>query len=405
MWRAVSRALSGCMPIILLAAILVVALAPPDAEALNGQDIYFPWIARGSGLPSVSLANPIDGFDRPVHIANAGDGSNRLFVVEQRGRILIVQNGARMPVPFLDISDRVSCCGERGLFSVAFPPGYSAKGYFYVNYTDLHGDTVVARYHLTADPHVADPASEQVVFTADQPYENHNGGQLAFGPQDGYLYIGMGDGGSGGDPENRAQNPLEPLGKILRINVESGVAPYAIPPTNPFVGNPAYLPEIWALGLRNPWRFSFDRLTADLYIADVGQQLYEEVDYQQAGSPGGENYGWRIMEGDQCYGAAACDRTGLTMPVATYDHSEGCSVTGGIVYRGSQQGSLQGAYLFGDFCSGRIWGLQREGASWIRELLHQEDIRIASFGEDEQGEVYVTDLGNGRIYHIVAATP
>jgi glucose/arabinose dehydrogenase len=405
MWRSPGRALNKYIAIILLAAVLVVAFVPPDAAALNGQDIYFPWIARAPGLPSVSLANPIGDFDQPVHIANAGDGSNRLFVVEQRGRILIVQNGARLPVPFLDIRDRVSCCGERGLFSVAFPPGYAAKGYFYVNYTDLQGDTVVARYHLTANPHVADPTSEQVVFTADQPYENHNGGQLAFGPQDGYLYIGMGDGGSGGDPENRAQNPLEPLGKILRIDVESGVAPYAIPPTNPFVGNPAYLPEIWALGLRNPWRFSFDRLTADLYIADVGQQLYEEVDYQKAGSPGGENYGWRIMEGDQCYGATVCDRTGLTMPIATYDHSEGCSVTGGVVYRGTQQGGLQGAYLFGDFCSGRIWGLRREGAGWIRELLHQPDILIASFGEDEQGEVYVTDFGNGRIYHIVAATP
>ena len=223
-------------------------------------------------------------------------------MVEQGGRIRIIRNGVLEATPFLDITGRVSCCSERGLLSVAFPPGYAAKGHFYVNYTNKAGNTVVARYRLTTNPDVADPGSEQVVLTVPQPYANHNGGQLAFGPNDGYLYIGMGDGGSGGDPENRAQNPAELLGKLLRINVETGNPnTYTIPASNPFTQTAGYRPEIWALGLRNPWRFAFDRLTHDLYIADVGQDAYEEVDFQPAASTGGENYGWRIMEGLHCY--------------------------------------------------------------------------------------------------------
>lgn len=402
------RLVNGCaligLPGLLAVVLILGGRARPDAGPLQAHSVFLPLVALDLGLPTVALTDRVDGFSRPVHIAGAGDGSNRLFVVEQGGRIRISDHGVVLPTPFLDIRDRISCCGERGLLSVAFPPGYAAKGYFYVDYTDLNGNTVVARYHVSADPNVADPSSEQIVLAIAQPYPNHNGGQLAFSPRDGYLYIGMGDGGSGGDPENRAQNPQELLGKILRIDVESGVVPYAVPATNPYVSNPAYRPEIWALGVRNPWRFSFDRLTADLTIGDVGQNQYEEVDFQPAASPGGENYGWRIMEGDQCYGAPACDETGLTLPAATYDHSLGCSITGGVVYRGAQHGTLGGVYLYADFCSGRIWGLRRNGSAWSQGLLGQVSIRITSFGEDEGGEVYVTDYDNGRIYRVVPVT-
>ncbi len=397
------RVLSGCILVAFLVVLPAGAALQPDATAVTQQNVYFPLIAKDAGLPGIALVDRIDGFDRPTHVTHAGDGSNRLFVVEQKGRIRIVQNGVLLPTPFLDIRDRVSCCAELGLFSVAFPPNYATKHHFYVMYTNKPGNTVVSRFSDGTDPNVADKSSEEYVFTVDQPTASHNGGQLAFSPQDGYLYIGMGDGGPGGDPNNRAQNPLEPFGKILRIDVESGVTPYAVPASNPFVGNPAYLPEIWAMGLRNPWRFSFDRLNADLYIGDVGQELYEEVNYQPAVSTGGQNYGWRIMEGEHCYGAATCDMTGLTLPIHTYDHSEGCSVTGGVVYRGALEPRLQGVYIYGDFCSGRIWGLQRAGAGWTNQLLHQQGVWLTSFGEDEQGEVYLTDVDAGRIYRIAVA--
>ncbi len=336
-----------------------------------------------------------------MHVAHAGDGSGRIFVVEQGGRIRIIRNGVLEATSFLDIAGRVSCCGERGLLSVAFPPGYAAKGHFYVNYTDRAGNTVVARYRLTSDPDIADPDSEQIVLTVPQPYANHNGGQLAFGPNDGYLYIGMGDGGSGGDPQNRAQNPAELLGKLLRIDVEAGVAPYAIPATNPFTQTAGYRGEIWALGLRNPWRFAFDRANGDLYIADVGQNEYEEVDHQPAASRGGENYGWRIMEGTHCYRASGCDPAGLTLPVAEYDHSQGCSVTGGLIYRGDQFDRLVGTYLYGDYCSGRVWGLRQTSSGWTHQLLLDTAFNISAFGEDEAGEIYLTDYGGGQIYRIV----
>jgi glucose/arabinose dehydrogenase len=351
--------------------------------------------------PPIALTPVVSGLTQPVHIAHAGDGSGRIFVVEQGGRIRIVKNGVLAATPFLDIADRVSCCGERGVLSVAFPPGYAAKGHFYVDYTDKGGNTVVARYRLTANPDVADPASEQVVLTVSQPYANHNGGQLAFGPHDGYLYIGMGDGGSSGDPENRAQDPAELLGKLLRIDVESGITPYTVPSSNPFTRTPGYRPEIWALGLRNPWRFAFDRQTGDLYIGDVGQNQREEVDYQPAAFRGGANYGWRIMEGFHCYNPADCSPTDLTLPIAEYDHSQGCAVTGGGVYRGSSPGELQGTYIFGDYCSGRIWGLHQDGG-WRTSQLLRAPFGISTFGEDEAGEVYVADYAGGAIYRITA---
>jgi glucose/arabinose dehydrogenase len=294
----------------------------------------------------------------------------------------------------------VSCCGERGLVSVAFPPGYAAKGHFYVNYTDKAGNTVVARYRLTTNPDIADPDSEQIVLKVPQPYANHNGGQLAFGPNDGYLYIGMGDGGSGGDPQNRAQNPAELLGKLLRIDVESGDNPYLVPPTNPFTQTTGHRGEIWALGLRNPWRFAFDRLNGDLYIADVGQAQYEEVNYQPGASAGGQNYGWRIMEGLHCYDPAYCNPSGLALPVVEYSHAEGCSITGGGVYRGIQFDRMRGIYFYADYCNGKIWGLRRAAASWSARLLLDAPFPIATFGEDEPGEIYVADYSGGMIYRI-----
>jgi glucose/arabinose dehydrogenase len=369
-----------------------------------------------------------------VHLTHAGDGSGRVFIVEQAGRIRIVRDGTLKPTPFLDLSsagtDRVLCCGEQGLLSVAFPPGFASKGYFYVNYTRKpDGATVVARYWLGEDPDLADPDSEQVILTIEQPFANHNGGQLAFGP-DGYLYIGMGDGGSGGDPLGHAQDPASLLGKLLRTDVEldvhgpspsspapgpyvlflpmvlsSGTVPYVVPPDNPFVGVSGYRSVIWALGVRNPWRFSFDRVTGDLYIGDVGQGAYQEVDFQAASSPGGENYGWNIMEGLHCYNAASCDTSGLTLPVAEYSHgtgdNTGCSITGGFVSRGLSNPGLQGIYFFADYCQGRLWGLQYSGGVWETSLLLDSSYTITTFGEDQAGELFVADYAGGTVYQLV----
>jgi glucose/arabinose dehydrogenase len=359
--------------------------------------------------PQITLASPVDGLDRPVHIAHAGDGSGRLFVVEQIGRIRIVKDGALLATPFLDIQPRVSCCGERGLLSVAFPPDYASQGRFYVDYTNVEGNTVVARYGLTGDPDVADPNSEEVVLSIDQPYGNHNGGQLAFGPKDGYLYIGMGDGGAAGDPGNYAQNPASLLGKLLRIDVEAG-APltYTVPATNPYTQTVGYRDEIWALGLRNPWRFSFDGQTGDLYLGDVGQYLYEEVDYQPVSSSGGENYGWNILEGFHCYDQPVCDPTGLTLPIVEYEHTEGsCSVTSGAVYRGQASSLMQGIYFYADFCSGHIWGLTHDGTAWQNALLLDTDFRITSFGEDGSGALWITEYDAapaGAIHQLIQSS-
>jgi glucose/arabinose dehydrogenase len=346
----------------------------------------------------------VGGFDRPVGIAHAGDGSGRLFIVERGGAVWVARGATVLDEPFLDISDRIEASGgEQGLLGLAFPPGYEAKGHFYVNYTRAgDGATTVARYSVTADQDLADPASEEVILTVEQPFSNHNGGHLAFGP-DGYLYIGLGDGGSGGDPLGNGQSTGTLLGKVLRIDVESGEAPYVIPADNPFVGVPGAREEIWALGLRNPWRFSFDRGTGDLYIGDVGQSSYEEADYQAAASLGGENYGWNIMEGAHCFGRDECDRAGLTPPVAEYAHDGvDCSVTGGYVYRGEDGTGLTGIYFFGDFCSGRIRGLRPDGASWESTVLLDSGLLISTFGEDESGELYLADYSGGGIYRVTA---
>jgi glucose/arabinose dehydrogenase len=354
--------------------------------------------------PQIALVPRYDSLAAPLGIEHAGDNTGRLYIVEQAGRIRLIDNGSLLSAPFLDISTRVVSGGEQGLLGLAFPPGHAASGRFYVNYTRISdGATVIARYQRSADPNVADPNSEVVLLTVPQPFTNHNGGKLAFGP-DGFLYIGMGDGGSGGDPQNHAQNPASLLGKMLRIDVEAAPDPglaYAIPATNPFVQTTGFRGEIWALGLRNPWRFSFDRLAGDLYIGDVGQGAFEEVDFQAAGSAGGENYGWRIMEGTHCFDPAICSQAGLVLPVAEYDHGQGCSVTGGSVYRGQAFPALQGFYLYADFCSGRFWGLKRDGTAWQNSLLLVEPHSISSFGEDEAGNLYAADLAAGVVYEIV----
>jgi glucose/arabinose dehydrogenase len=362
----------------------------------------------GTQLPTLALGTPLGGFASPVGVTHAGDGSGRIFVIEQGGRIRLVKNGVLQSAPFLNISTRISAGGERGLLGLAFPHDYARKGHFYVNYTNPAGDTVVSRFRRSAaDPDAADPASEQIVLTVGQPFANHNGGQLAFSQRDRMLYVGMGDGGSGGDPGNRAQNPAELLGKILRLDTETGRPyTYTSPATNPFVTAAGFRPEIWALGVRNPWRFSFDRLTADLYMADVGQESWEEINFQPASSNGGENYGWRIMEGTHCFNPPGCSVTGLTLPVVEYSSGQGssdCSVTGGHVYRAGAFPRMQGLYIYGDFCSGRIWALRREGSVWQNSLLLDTSIQISAFGEDEGGNLYVASYGSGQIFPLVDA--
>ena len=360
--------------------------------------------SRSSAFPAIELTQQVSGFQHPVHIANAKDGSNRLFVVEQAGLIKIVQKGKVLPKPFLDISDRVSSIGERGLLSVAFPSDYARKKHFYVYYTDKAGDITVARYR--AKGNVANPQSEQIVLKVNHPVNaNHNGGQLAFGA-DGFLYVGTGDGGGGGDPANNAQNPNSLLGKMLRINVESPhTKTYTIPKTNPFVKakdpSDRFRDEIWALGLRNPWRFSFDRKTHDLYIGDVGQNTYEEVDFQPAKSTGGQNYGWNIREGKHPFNGSSASTAKFVSPVAEYDHSQGASITGGIVYRGIANPRLQGLYVYGDFTNGKLWGFRKTPTGGRNKLLLDTTHAISTFGEDEQGNLYVADYSEGSFYKII----
>jgi glucose/arabinose dehydrogenase len=339
------------------------------------------------------------GLVRPAYLTHAGD--DRLFVVEQPGRIRIIKDGQLLDQSFLDITDQVSTNGnERGLLSVAFHPDYKTNGQFFVNYTRRpDGATVIERYTVSSnDPDRADEQSGEVILIIAQPEQNHNGGLIKFGP-DGYLYIGMGDGGGAGDRHGtigNGQDLSSLLGKMLRIDV-TNQDPYAIPPDNPF-GN-----EIWSYGWRNPWRFSFDRATGDVYLADVGQNAYEEVHFQPADSAGGENYGWRIMEGTHCFDPGqGCDQSGLVLPVAEYSHAEGgCSITGGYVYRGLDYPVLNGAYFFGDYCSGIIWSLQRDGDQWLMTKRLEAGVRISSFGEDANGELYVVDHG-GAVYRLMA---
>jgi glucose/arabinose dehydrogenase len=322
------------------------------------------------------------GLDNTVTITHAGD--NRLFVVNQEGTIHIVDSAGNVnSEPFLDIEEKIIFQGERGLLGLAFHPNYSTNGYFYINYVGQGNRTHISRFKVSAsDADKADPESEFNLMEILQPFNNHNGGQLSFGP-DGFLYIGLGDGGSAGDPDNRARNPLERLGKILRIDVNQG-EPYGIPASNPFVNSTSPQNEIWASGLRNPWRFSFDRLTGDLWIADVGQDKVEEINFQPASSPGGEDYGWRCYEGNEAFNRAGCDTdTSFTFPIYTYPHGPECSVTGGYVYRGSASSPYYGHYFFADWCSDMIWTLHREGDEWVKEDFgHFPESSFSTFGED-----------------------
>jgi glucose/arabinose dehydrogenase len=379
---------------------------------------FSPLYAKMNALANAPVSIPLNikfeviasGLSNPLFITHAGDASGRIFIVERNGKIHIYRNGVINDTPFLDVSDIINATGgEQGLLGLAFDPSYEVNGKFYIVYTILSNNAIrLARFNVSDDdPDLANP-SGTTILTIDKnsTNTNHNGGVIAFGP-DGYLYMSTGDGGGRGDPNNNAQNKNILLGKILRLDVSGDT--YAIPPTNPFVGDLNVKEEIWAYGLRNPWRFSFDRATGDLYIGDVGQGTQEEINFQSSSSLGGENYGWHILEGNLCYASENCAEPGdYTPPVTVYDHGVdnmfGCSVTGGYVYRGTNIPSLVGIYLFGDFCEGKLWGMtENENGDWIASLITDTDFRISSFGEDESGEIYLTDYSTGRIIRITEA--
>lgn len=359
--------------------------APPGIQSLP-DPANAVWMQISSGL------------EKPTDITSAGDGSGRIFVLEQAGRIRILQNGELLPRPYLDISNLVgSDASERGLLGIAFHPNYAENGFFFVNYTDRDGNTRIARFSVSGEAaNLAEPASRVELIRVEQPYGNHNGGSLAFGP-DGYLYAGLGDGGSAGDPNDSGQSTNTLLGKILRFDVDGG-QPYAIPADNPFAAGGGE-PEIWAYGLRNPWKIAFDRASGDLYIADVGQNQWEEVNFIPVGSTGGQNFGWRLMEASQDYSGTLYDASALILPVAEYSHAEGCSVTGGQVYRGQSLPDWQGVYLYGDFCSGNIWGLLQTDTGFVNSLLFKTNFSITTFGLAEDGEIYLGDH-SGSIYRL-----
>lgn len=368
-----------------------------SASACSGNDPVGPPVGVGARLQQVVI-----GLNTPLYLT-APAADLRLFIVEKSGGIRIVKDGTLLPTPFLDLAARVSGSSEQGLLGLAFDPEYATNGRFVVHYTDLAGNTVLSRFQVSADPDRADAASEQLILTAAQPAANHNGGQVAFGP-DGLLYLGLGDGGGSGDPEGRGQIRTDLLGSILRIDLRT-VDPYTVPADNPFVGNADARPEIWSYGLRNPWRFSFDRANGDLYIADVGESHLEEIDISTPadGAGKGANYGWSIMEGSQCFRGAGCDQTGLTPPVFEYSHQEGCSITGGYVYRGSAIPSLQGHYFYADFCQGWVRSFQYAGGAVTDETSWptlSPGGSILSFGEDSAGELYVVQASGG-IFKIV----
>jgi len=350
----------------------------------------------------------LNGLKKPVFATHTNDGRGRLFIVEQAGFIRIHHEDALLESPFLDISERVNDrANEQGLLGLAFAPDYAENGHFFVNYTDEQGSTVIARFQVSADdPNVADPNSEFVVLNIDQPARNHNGGMVAFGP-DGYLYIGTGDGGAANDRFGNGQNPDTLLGKMLRMDVTSAPdQPYLIPADNPWMDTlwqgAEVRDEIWAIGLRNPWRFSFDRLTGALWIGDVGQNQYEEIHYTSPNSGGGHNYGWPIMEGGHCFGANKCDQSGLIMPVQEQTHPKNCSITGGYVYRGSTYPILNGVYFYSDFCSGTVWAFYANAAGeWVNEAMLDSGLLVSSFAEDEAGELYLLGHHSGTIFQLI----
>ncbi len=358
--------------------------------------------APPDGTVPVALAEVASGLAFPLYLTSP-PGDERLFVVEKGGAIRIVAAGALLPAPFLDLSGQVATGGEQGLLGLAFPPDYAAGGRFVVHYTEPAGDTRLSVFRVSADPNVADPASETVVLAADQPYANHNGGQIAFGP-DGYLYLGLGDGGGSNDPEGRGQSLADLLGSILRLDLAAGTS-YSVPPDNPFTGTTGARAEVWSYGLRNPWRFSFDRGTGDLYIADVGQNRWEEVNYAPAGEGAGRgaNYGWDVMEGRHCTSGDACDQAAFTLPVLEYGHGRECSITGGYVYRGAAIPELRGHYFYADYCAGWVRSFRMEGGT-VTEQRNWPTLApgagITSFGEDAAGELYLLTT-DGRVLEVV----
>ena len=338
-----------------------------------------------------NLNETASGFVLPVQATHAGDGSGRIFVAEHKGRIRILKDGVINEKPFLDIRDRVKCCGEQGLYNIVFPPTYPDDKHFYVSYTNPD-ETVISRFLTTSDPDIADPDSEEIVLTIPQPHSSHNGGSMTFGPTDGYLYIGSGDGGVVDGNWLNSQDPGVLLGKLLRIDVESGAKPYAIPDSNPFVGVDDYRPEIWALGLRNPWGIVFDRETGALYIPDAGHDKREEVNFQGADSAGGENYGFHFWQGNYCSGS--CNVDNLVYPVSVYERGDGrCVIVGGAV--------MSSIFVYADFCKGSIWALQRKADRWQSTLIIEARTAISSIGSDESGNLYATGYDSGKIFRIV----
>jgi glucose/arabinose dehydrogenase len=388
------------------AAILALILALAAAAPAMGADAPFR-VAEGAPV-ALGLHREAEGFVQPVFLTEAPDGSGRRFVVEQGGRVRILTPGAAHHPVYLDLRPVLTSGGERGLLGLAFHPQFGKNGRLYVDFTDRAGRIILAR--LTADPKgdgPVDPGTLKALLAIDNPAPNHNGGMIAFGP-DGYLYVGTGDGGGAGDPFQNGQNTFSHLGKLLRLDVDHPAdgRPYGIPPDNPFLNLSNHRPEIWALGLRNPWRFSFDTGTGDLYIADVGQDDWEEVNREAAGGKGGVNYGWSRMEGRHCFPPrgrkSTCDVG--TLPIVEYGHQFGCSVTGGYVYRGRAIPKLDGIYLLADFCSGIVWGLYpREGGRYRMRRLLETDLSISSFGQDAAGEVYLVDHRGGAVWRIVPA--
>jgi len=413
---------------------LTIELNPPQpVDDLLVHTLESPsWVAwrevRVFGTPAsdaeVNAATPqlkrelvIENLVLPVQVTHAGDGSGRLFIVEQEGRIRIFRNGVENEQLFIDISNQITCCGERGLLNIAFSPSFPSNQQFYLSYTSLAGDLVVSRFTAAPDLETADPASEELLLAIGQPHHAHNGGRITFGPLDGYLYVGVGDGGSEDLPPHESQFPDQLLGKILRIDVESSERPYAIPASNPFVNVEGYRPEIWALGLRNPWGFDFDPETGDLFIPDTGHSRREEVSFMPASSPGGDNYGWPTIEGTRCLKISGlpvpCHQASIFVPpVAEYDRARGCAVVGGVVYRGSEFPHLSGRFLFSDFCRGDIWGLQKPTTSdgqsstqfgrdaWRSELVLKAANIVSSLGTDEEGNLYFVVYQPGAIFKI-----
>lgn len=364
--------------------------------------VFTAFIAKAQ-TPNIVLTQVVSGLSQPVAISQCGD--ERLFVVEQFGNIKIIKNGSLLSSPFLNIGSLTAAGGERGLLGLAFAPDYATTRNFYISYTNTSGTSTIARYQVSANnPDSALLSSGQIILTQSQPYSNHNGGNLAFGP-DGYLYIGLGDGGSANDPQGNGQNKMVKLGKMLRIDV-AGSATYTVPATNPFVGNAAYLPEIWATGLRNPWRYSFDKLTGDLWIADVGQDVWEEIDMQPASSTGGENYGWRCYEGNSSFNTSGCGAaSNYVAPVHVRQHGGtygDCSITGGFIYRGAKHANLYGNYIFADYCSSNLYMLSKNSSgNYVPTVLkNNTNTPWTAFGQDIYGELYVADYSNGKIFAI-----